>query len=111
MREHILEQVALPNPPAKWLDLGMAQIVCRGWYEWYWQRGVDPHKKRTSLSQGLRDYVMERDDMLCGLCGYFVDRPDVHIDHVVPVVHGGLDVAGNLQVSHARCNLAKGARL
>jgi len=33
-----------------------------------------------------------------------------HVDHVVPIAKGGLNVAGNLQLLCPRCNLRKGAR-
>ena len=33
-----------------------------------------------------------------------------HVDHVVPIAKGGLNVVGNLQLLCPRCNLRKGAR-
>jgi 5-methylcytosine-specific restriction endonuclease McrA len=35
----------------------------------------------------------------------------LHLDHRVPIVHGGSDHPSNLQVTHAACNLRKGATL
>lgn len=46
---------------------------------------------------------------LCALCGgWMFDTP--HVDHVVPLSRGGAHVEGNLQLTHAVCNLKKGAR-
>lgn len=38
----IAEAVAQPEPPPKWIDLGLARIVSRAWCEWHWARGLDP---------------------------------------------------------------------
>lgn len=110
MRNAILEAVAQPKPPPKWLDLagGLARIESRAWYEWHWSRGG---LKRQSLPPAIRASVIERDGYVCGLCGDPVDPGDVHIDHVLPVSLGGDDELPNLQVTHSSCNLAKGARI
>jgi 5-methylcytosine-specific restriction endonuclease McrA len=61
--------------------------------------------------------VIARDGHRCGICGRPVDaslrRPDpgsLSIDHIVPVIAGGDDALGNLQVAHLGCNVAKGDR-
>lgn len=67
---------------------------------------------RVSLPKGLRDYVIDRDARMCGICGRYV-APDeaLDIDHIHPVALGGTDAPDNLQVSHASCNRSKGARV
>jgi hypothetical protein len=66
---------------------------------------------RRPLPSWVRERVIERDEMVCGLCEEAVEsRADIHIDHIVPVVLGGTDELDNLQVAHAHCNLRKGAR-
>jgi 5-methylcytosine-specific restriction endonuclease McrA len=35
----------------------------------------------------------------------------MHIDHIYPVSRGGGDELSNLQVTHSRCNMAKGSRV
>lgn len=58
----------------------------------------------------LRAAVWERDGGICGICGDVVDGP-WHMDHVVPLSRGGPHTYANVQVSHPRCNMRKGARL
>lgn len=113
----IAEAVAQPRPPSRWFPVGpgrrpIAMLPSRAWYEWHWQRGLDPDTKRDSLPRWLRLKVIERDGMVCGLCGGDVDGvEDIHIDHIKPVSHGGSDHISNLQVAHSWCNLSKGARI
>lgn len=59
---------------------------------------------------GLRDQVVERDGLVCGICAGPVAPDDVHIDHVEPWAMGGETTLNNLRVTHSRCNLARGAR-
>lgn len=110
-RNAILEAVAQPKPPPKWLDLagGLARIESRAWCEWHWARGMG--LSRQSLPPEIRASVIGRDGYICGLCGDPVDHDDVHIDHILPVSLGGSDDLPNLQVTHSRCNLVKGARV
>jgi hypothetical protein len=117
-QREIAAQVALPEPPARWIAYGgpdsgrpIAWMESRGWYEWHWQRGRYPGESRQSLSPRLRKAVIDRDGYLCGLCGGEVEPTDVHIDHIIPVFHGGKDRLENLQVAHSQCNLRKGRRL
>ena len=110
-RDQIAAAVIGAKPPRRWMDLGPAQIVSRAWYEWHWHRGVDPDKNRPRLSPALREKVIERDGLVCGLCGGPVAPDDVHIDHILPRSLGGRDRLSNLQVAHSRCNLRKGARI
>jgi hypothetical protein len=107
----IRADVEFEKKPPFWLDLGFAQIPSRSWSEWHWQRGIDPDKRRPALSPALRQFVIERDGYVCGLCGGEVEPSDVHIDHIHPYSKGGQDVAGNLQVAHSLCNIRKGARV
>lgn len=107
----IARQVAQPKPPPKWLDLGLAQIPSRAWWEWHWQRGIDPDKRRPRLDPTLRSQVIERDGYVCQLCGNEVEPEDVHIDHIFPRSLGGSDSLKNLQVTHSVCNLRKGAKV
>lgn len=110
MRERIMDLVALPYPPARWIYVcdGLAALPSRAWYEWYWQRGLRPERER--IPETLRIAVIERDGTVCGICNGRVPRDDVHIDHITPVVRGGPTTLKNLRVTHSRCNLRKGAR-
>jgi 5-methylcytosine-specific restriction endonuclease McrA len=44
---------------------------------------------------------------MCGICGEFVDAPDVSFDHRVPLASGGNHTADNLQLTHMVCNARK----
>jgi 5-methylcytosine-specific restriction endonuclease McrA len=47
----------------------------------------------------------------CPLCHTpLLPQQRLHLDHVLPRAAGGPDLHSNLQVTHARCNLAKGAK-
>lgn len=75
--------------------------------------------KRRYVSSKLKDYVLERDDATCQICGisrkmlddYMEGLGDyllLEIDHIEPVVSGGRgDDADNLQVLCWRCNRKK----
>lgn len=55
--------------------------------------------------------IWERDNGICHICGGVVERSEVHFDHIVPISKGGLHCEENIAVSHAICNVRKGARL
>lgn len=121
-RSQILAQVAAPRPPGRWIYFGaagydgppyrpLASMPSRAWYEWHWARGVDPDAKGRRLSESMRQRVIARDGYICQLCSTPVEPDDVHIDHIIPWSIGGPDTLENLQVTHSRCNLIKGARV
>ena len=49
----------------------------------------------------------------CALCGGPLpeDPAAAHLDHKIPLAHGGPDNRDNLQATCAECNIAKGANL
>lgn len=55
----------------------------------------------------LRDYIWERDRGLCVYCNTLGQ----HIDHVLPVKHGGKTRRNNLVLACAPCNHDKGCKL
>ncbi|MGH1549201.1 HNH endonuclease [Leifsonia poae] len=66
-------------------------------------------RERDAMTAGLRTKVMRRDSFRCQMCG--ASRPDgvtLHVDHILPVSHGGRTVLENLQTLCADCNLGKG---
>ena len=71
---------------------------------------------RPPGESGIRAHLptlIRQQDGLCGICGKSLPKEldDIHVDHIIPRVHGGRDVVDNLQATHARCNLSKGAKL
>jgi HNH endonuclease. len=74
--------------------------------------------KRKALERGAvvierinYDAILRRDRMHCHICRRKVTLNDLHFDHVMPLARGGTHTADNIAVSHARCNLSKGARV
>lgn len=68
--------------------------------------------ERYSLAE-----IADRDGWRCQLCGRLVSRTARYpaptspsIDHIIPLSQGGSDLKSNVQLSHFRCNAAKGNR-
>lgn len=114
----IAAAVAQPTPPEQWRAYGpadspypLAWMTSRAWVEWHVQRGVDPfERKRDKIPPSVRAAVLDRDGLVCQLCGGDVEPGDVHLDHIKPWSLGGRDSVDNLQVTHSACNIRKGAR-
>jgi hypothetical protein len=66
-------------------------------------------ESKRARAQRFRATVIERDGLVCHICGTDVEPHDVHIDHVLAIAKGGDSELDNLRVSHSRCNLRKGA--
>lgn len=111
-RAEVERLAAGESPPPYWLNGDLFQMPSRAWYEWHWRRGMFPtRERRRSTKESLRVAVLERDGLVCGLCGGDVEPDEVHIDHILPRSLGGPDDLDNLQVSHALCNMRKGNRV
>jgi 5-methylcytosine-specific restriction endonuclease McrA len=55
--------------------------------------------------------VFDRDQGMCGICSEPVDpMSQWEIDHVIPILRGGLHAYANVQLAHRRCNRSKGAK-
>lgn len=106
----IMREVASDTKPAYWLDFELCQIPSRAWYEWHWQRGIDPDARRSAIPTYIREAVIARDGNTCQLCGGEVAAGDVHLDHIKPWSKGGEHSIRNLQVAHSTCNMRKAAR-
>lgn len=96
--------------PPYWLRLECAEIPSRAWWEWHWQRGVDPDARRPAIPVWVRNVVLERDGLTCQLCLLPVEPDDIHLDHIKPWSKGGEHSVSNLQVTHSVCNMRKAAR-
>lgn len=66
---------------------------------------------RVPVPAATKRAVVERDGMVCQLCGDEIPDGDLHIDHIQPVARGGGNELNNLQAAHSRCNISKGARV
>lgn len=64
---------------------------------------------RTPIPSDVREAVLARHGGRCAYCLKYTQS--LHLDHIYPVGRGGLNVARNLVVACAKCNLAKHARI
>lgn len=66
----------------------------------------------VAIPASLRRLVIQRADNRCEYCGssQLGQAATFHIDHVIPVVAGGLTTVGNLALACVSCSLYKGAR-
>lgn len=53
------------------------------------------------------DFLVKRDGLICGICKESLEASKVHIDHIIPVALGGLDIMDNVQLAHPECNMAE----
>lgn len=66
--------------------------------------------KKKRVRKLVRDLHAAQDGQ-CGICGQVInDLGPTHVDHIIPRAKGGSDRLTNLQLAHARCNMAKGDR-
>jgi 5-methylcytosine-specific restriction endonuclease McrA len=64
----------------------------------------------TRADPRLIDRLLVMQGRICPLCGTgILPGAKIHVDHKLSVARGGRHEEGNLQVTHARCNLKKGA--
>ena len=70
-------------------------------------------KSRRNVHKYLAQ-LLDRDGEICGCCKLPIvgrDYLNLHVDHIQPKSKGGTDDFDNLQATHKRCNLAKGAKV
>ncbi len=69
-----------------------------------------------SISLQLRSEILERNGFTCRMCGASAGEPDsynpnrkirLHIDHIIPITQGGLNVRDNLRALCTACNEGK----
>ena len=71
------------------------------------ERRIRP-TRRIAWPRGLKRQLMRRQNNTCVYCGYRRRAASLDIDHIVPVVKGGSNDTGNLQVICRPCNQRKG---
>ena len=65
-------------------------------------------QERNRMTGRVRAEVLRRDGSRCQMCGTTPSHGAVmHVDHIVPVSHGGKTIASNLQALCQDCNLGK----
>jgi len=67
--------------------------------------------RRTSTSTAYRniiiDYLVKRDGLICTMCNELIEDTKYHIDHIIPVALGGLDIMENIRLTHPTCNMGQ----
>lgn len=88
----------------------VAQIWTRRWVEPPSQSPVasSPPRRRMSIRNVDRKFVLERDGYQCVLCGA---TDDLTLDHILPQSRGGSGRPINLRVLCRSCNSSKGDRI
>ena len=71
------------------------------------ERAVAP-TQRITFSEDLRRRVSTNQGHRCMYCGIRLNTNNRHIDHKIPVEHGGSNDESNLQATCNRCNARKG---
>lgn len=64
-------------------------------------------EKRKSFSELEITAVYNKCKGKCAICGKFVPYDEFTVDHIIPLVKGGTNEAGNLQCAHKWCNFIK----
>lgn len=95
------------KPPSRIIG-ELFSMPSRAWFEWHWQRGIDPDGQRRPIPSALRARVYERDGHACLHCGV---TEDLSLDHIYPFSLGGRETFENLQTLCRSCNSRKGARV
>lgn len=77
-----------------------------------WQStGVDLRRGFRGLNRKkAKQQILVRDGYACCECGAIVDAATSHLDHIVPLSHGGTHEEHNLQTLCHRCSNRKTAR-
>jgi len=66
---------------------------------------------RRPLTKKERYLVLERSGYACAYCGAKAPDVELHVDHILPVAHGGDNDPENLVAACSECNLGKSAHL
>jgi hypothetical protein len=80
----------ISNTIAAWVKYGHSAVI-----------------NRSCVSKKIKDLVFSRDGRVCRTCG---KTKDLTIDHIKPVILGGLDDLENLTVLCRSCNSKKNAK-
>ncbi len=71
-------------------------------------------EQRAMMTKRLRDYIKDRDNFTCKVCGNSIYKEPnllLEIDHIVPVSKGGCTEESNLQTLCWKCNRSKSDRI
>lgn len=84
------------------------------WQKRYPDRAQERNARRRARKLGAfvesvnRNVLFKRDAGRCGICGCPVDPNMFHVEHRMPLEHGGKHSYANTQIAHPLCNFRKG---
>lgn len=102
-----------PSLANLWTWIVTVSFLVADWLIWVMRRTRSSERtirptKRVTWPKGLKRELMRRQDNTCVYCGYRRTSRTLDIDHMIPVVRGGSNDTGNLQVICRPCNQRKG---
>jgi len=71
---------------------------------------LTPKDQKRGFSRDQKIVIWRRDKETCQMCKTAVRFEEMHADHIVPHVKGGITTVDNAQTLCARCNAQKGGR-
>ncbi len=83
------------------------------------RRRLAQQRRRVKINKGIVEYftfqeIAERDGWKCAICKSPIPSNAKHphprsasIDHIIPVVKGGMHIRANVQLAHLQCNRQK----
>ncbi len=81
-------------------------------HDYYGKHSKDPEFLKRRRERQYRTMVIsllkERNGDTCGICMEVLSFEDTEVDHIIPISWGGLSNPDNLQLTHKKCNRAKG---
>lgn len=75
---------------------------------------VQAKEQRAIMTPKLRNYILERDNHTCCMCGNSThNEPNLllEVDHIIPISKGGLTIESNLQTLCWKCNRTKSDKI
>lgn len=72
-----------------------------------WHRWNDKLLLNRSEWRNRRNFVLSRDNYTCVYCG---SQDNLHVDHAIPLTHGGSSDVDNLVTACRECNCGKCGR-
>ena len=81
------------------------------------QLAINPDKVKCPKTQRKNNYLaikkkMYQENQTCGICGEVIaEFSHATLDHIVPLMKGGLNARNNYQLAHEACNIDKGNKL
>ena len=68
-------------------------------------------EKEAFVERVYKSVLWKRDEGICYLCGIECDPDNWHLEHKIPLAHGGKHSYQNTGVACPPCNLSKGSKL